>query len=97
MELNGVGFQKPQAVILEVLTDGLAGSAASTFVTGLIASGFATAFTYGGNGGPMDSTAFAGGNVEEYDGWWPKVAMAAEYGMCVPECSASSLSAELRS
>lgn len=66
---------------IAVLTDGLAGSASSTFVTGLIASGFVTAFTYGGNGEPMDTTGFAGGNVEDYQGWWPTVAMAAEFGM----------------
>lgn len=29
----------------------------------------------------MDSSGFAGGNVEEYATWWPKVAVAAELGM----------------
>jgi len=63
-----------------ILSDGLAGSAASAFVSRLQSSGKVTVFTYGGTGEIMDSSAFAGGNIEEYQAWWPKVALAAELG-----------------
>jgi hypothetical protein len=64
-----------------LLSDGLSGSAGSAFPSKLMGSGYATMFTYGGNGEVMDSSAFEGGNVLEYDGWWPQVAIAAELGM----------------
>jgi len=68
---------------IAMVTDGLSGSAGSAFPSKLMGSGYATMFTYGGKGDshPMDSSAFEGGNVLEYDSWWPKVAVAAEMGM----------------
>eukprot|EP00928_Gymnodinium_smaydae_P047575 TRINITY_DN31762_c0_g1_i1.p1 TRINITY_DN31762_c0_g1~~TRINITY_DN31762_c0_g1_i1.p1 ORF type:complete len:1206 (+),score=142.17 TRINITY_DN31762_c0_g1_i1:101-3718(+) len=65
------------------LTDGLTGSAASALPSRLLASGYVTAFSYGGFGSsiPMDTSGFAGGNVLSYDEWWPRVALAAEIGM----------------
>jgi hypothetical protein len=66
---------------IALLSDGLSGSAGSAFPSKLMGSGHATMFTYGGNGEVMDSSAFEGGNVLEYDQWWPQVAIAAELGM----------------
>jgi hypothetical protein len=66
---------------IALLSDGLSGSAGSAFPSKLMGSGYATMFTYGGNGEVMDSSAFEGGNVLEYDSWWPQVAIAAELGM----------------
>lgn len=66
---------------IALLSDGLAGSAGSAFPSKLMGAGYATMFTYGGNGEVMDSSAFEGGNVLEYDNWWPQVAIAAELGM----------------
>lgn len=68
---------------IAVVTDGLAGSAASALPSKLMASGYSTLFTYGGRGDPdgIDTSGFAGGNVLEYEKWWPKVATAAELGM----------------
>jgi hypothetical protein len=66
---------------IALLSDGLSGSAGSAFPSKLMGSGYATMFTYGGNGEVMDSSAFEGGNVLEYDQWWPQVAIAAELGM----------------
>jgi len=64
-----------------VLTDGTAGSAASNFATKLQLSRYATAFTFGGIvGEQMDSSSFAGGNVEQYEQWWPRVVYAAMLG-----------------
>jgi len=67
---------------MAIVTDGTAGSAASLFTTKMIVSGWATAFTYGGFVGErMDTSAYAGGNVENYQVWWPKVLFAAELGL----------------
>eukprot|EP00927_Polykrikos_kofoidii_P059205 TRINITY_DN5429_c0_g1_i1.p1 TRINITY_DN5429_c0_g1~~TRINITY_DN5429_c0_g1_i1.p1 ORF type:complete len:1075 (-),score=183.40 TRINITY_DN5429_c0_g1_i1:105-3272(-) len=65
------------------VTDGNAGSAGSSFPSKLMASGYGTAFTYGGrqDADGMDTSAFAGGSVTEYAQWWPQVAAAAELGM----------------
>lgn len=68
---------------LALVTDGLAGSAASALPSRLQASPYVSAFSYGGHGGakPMDTSGFAGGNVLDYEEWWPRVALAAELGM----------------
>lgn len=68
---------------IAMVSDGLCGSAGSAFPSKLMGSGYATMFTYGGKGDLqiMDSAAFEGGNVLEYDTWWPQVAVAAELGM----------------
>eukprot|EP00928_Gymnodinium_smaydae_P041451 TRINITY_DN28053_c0_g2_i1.p1 TRINITY_DN28053_c0_g2~~TRINITY_DN28053_c0_g2_i1.p1 ORF type:complete len:1210 (-),score=235.56 TRINITY_DN28053_c0_g2_i1:226-3855(-) len=65
-----------------VLTDGLAGSAASAVASRLLSSKRVAVFTFGGlaDGSPMDSSAYAGGNVLNYFEWWPRVALAAELG-----------------
>jgi len=70
---------------ISILTDGLSGSAGSAFPSKLMMSGYATVFSYGGRGDPlgMDSSGFAGGNVLDYQEWWPLVAAAAEFGMFV--------------
>jgi hypothetical protein len=66
---------------IAIVSDGLSGSASSALPSKLMASGYVTMFSYGGNGEPMDTSAFAGGNVLEYEEWWPKAAIAAEMGM----------------
>lgn len=66
---------------IAIVTDGLAGSAASAFPSRLMMSGKVTLFSYGGRNEAMDTSSFAGGNVLEYDRWWPRVAFAAELGM----------------
>jgi len=66
-----------------LVTDGLAGSAASALPSRLMVSKFVTAFSYGGRGEgeAMDTSGFAGGNILDYHQWWPRVAVAAELGM----------------
>jgi hypothetical protein len=70
-----------------ILTNGLCGSACSLIATKLQFAEGATVFTYGGvpNGEgllqePMDHSAFAGGNVEQYKDFWPNVLYAAVVG-----------------
>jgi len=57
-----------------ILSNGLCGSACSLFASQLQFKEGATVFTYGGIPGHlMDSSAFAGGNVEDFRQWWPWV------------------------
>lgn len=99
MELDFFGARNKSAwqdhpfTDLAVLTDGTSGSAASALPSRLMASGYATIFTYGGNGKIMDSSSFAGGNVEDYNEVWPRILVAAEFGMwLLPESPWKNLS-----
>lgn len=66
---------------LAVLTNGLCGSACSMTATKLQMAEGATVFTFGGvPGEKMDVSAFAGGNVEQYQAFWPTVLHAALIG-----------------
>jgi len=65
---------------IAVLTNGLCGSACSLFATKLQIQEGATVFSYGGDGTLMDTSAFAGGNVESYKAFWPQVFYAAIIG-----------------
>ena len=63
------------------VTDGTCGSACALFTQGIQTNGDAVAFTYGGLADTaMDVASFAGGNVEEYDAFWPSLAFAAKLG-----------------
>jgi len=87
--INGSTYAMLESVLdhpfedVAMISDGLAGSAGSTFASKLMASGYVTVFTYGGRGDPlgMDSSGYSGGNVLHYQEWWPLVASAAEFGM----------------
>jgi len=66
---------------IAVLTNGLCGSACSLVATKLQFAAGATVFTYGGiPGEAMDHSAFAGGNVEDFAGFWPNVVYAGLIG-----------------
>lgn len=66
---------------IAVLTNGLCGSACSLVASQLQFKEGAAVFTYGGVPGQlMDSSAFAGGNVEDYRHFWPNVLYAALVG-----------------
>jgi len=81
--LQGASFIKAQHQWKEIaiVTNGLCGSACSLIATKLQFAEGATVFTYGGvPGKPMDSSAFAGGNVETYSAFWPQVFYAAIIG-----------------
>ena len=63
------------------VSDGTCGSACALFLQGIQLSGVATGFTYGGVANTaMDVAAFAGGNVESYENFWPKMAFASRVG-----------------
>ena len=63
------------------LSDGTCGSACALFTQVLQTNGEAVAFTYGGKADePLDVASFAGGNVEDYNDFWPKVAFGARAG-----------------
>ena len=66
------------------VSDGTCGSACALFTQGLQTNGDAVAFSYGGLADtPIDVSSFAGGNVEEYDDFWPKLAYAAKLGRLI--------------
>lgn len=66
---------------LAVVTNGLCGSACSLVATKLQFSAGATMFSYGGIPGlPMDTSAFAGGNVESWDTFSDQVLYAGVIG-----------------
>jgi hypothetical protein len=63
------------------VSDGTCGSACALFTQGIQTNGDAVAFTYGGLADrPLDVATFAGGNVEEYDDFWPGLAFGARIG-----------------
>ena len=63
------------------LSDGTCGSACALLTQALQTNGEAVAFTYGGLANePLDVASFAGGNVEDYDSFWPSVAFGAMAG-----------------
>eukprot|EP00049_Salpingoeca_infusionum_P018298 m.356566 g.356566 ORF g.356566 m.356566 type:complete len:1555 (+) comp17582_c0_seq1:3-4667(+) len=64
-----------------VVTDGTCGSACALFSTILLSQGYATVFSYGGHSNePMDISSFAGGNVEDWDSFWPYLVSAQVLG-----------------
>ena len=61
------------------VSDGTCGSACALFLQGIQLHGGAIGFTYGGLANTaMDVGSFAGGNVETYDEFWPKLTLAAK-------------------
>ena len=63
------------------VSDGTCGSACALFTQNIQTNGDAVGFTYGGVANTaLDVAAFAGGNVEEYDTFWPTLAFAAKVG-----------------
>ena len=63
------------------VSDGTCGSACALFTQGIQTNGDAVAFTYGGLADTaLDVAAFAGGNLEEYDEFWPGIAFGARVG-----------------
>jgi len=79
---NSINSAKHQWKEIAVVTNGLCGSACALVQSRLQFAEGATIFTYGGAPGhpAMDSAAFAGGNVEEYDHFWPTVMYGAIVG-----------------
>lgn len=68
---RGIMATRHQWKQLAILTNGLCGSACALIATTLTAAEGATVFSYGGVPGEvMDTTAFAGGNVLDYNGFW---------------------------
>eukprot|EP00403_Amphidinium_massartii_P005679 CAMPEP_0178379686 /NCGR_PEP_ID=MMETSP0689_2-20121128/5074_1 /TAXON_ID=160604 /ORGANISM="Amphidinium massartii, Strain CS-259" /LENGTH=992 /DNA_ID=CAMNT_0019999803 /DNA_START=58 /DNA_END=3032 /DNA_ORIENTATION=- len=69
---------------VSILTNGLCGSACALVQSRLQFGEGATVFTYGGDpterSMPMDSAAFAGGNVEDFKQFWPMVLYSAVVG-----------------
>lgn len=81
MNSRSITAAKHQWKELAVLTNGQCGSACSAVATKLQMAEGATVFTYGGVPGErMDVSAFAGGNVEDYGAFWPRVLYATLIG-----------------
>lgn len=75
------GYESGYWTQVSFVSDGTCGSACALFTQGIQTNGDAVAFTYGGVAGTaMDVASFAGGNVEEYDSFWPNLAFAAKLG-----------------
>lgn len=63
------------------VSDGTCGSACALFTTTLQTSGYGVGFTFGGIANTaLDISSFAGGNLEDYEKFWPKIAIAAKLG-----------------
>lgn len=63
------------------VSDGTCGSACALLTQGLQTNGEGVAFTYGGLADqPLDVASFAGGNVEDYEDFWPGIAFGAKAG-----------------
>ena len=57
-----------------LVTDGTCGSACAAFSTAMLFSGDVTVYGYGAEpGAAMDISSFCGGNVEEWDYFWPEL------------------------
>jgi hypothetical protein len=75
------GYESGYWTQIAFVTDGTCGSACALFTQGIQTNGDAVAFTYGGVANTaLDVASFAGGNVEEYDNFWPSLAFAARLG-----------------
>lgn len=75
-----------------LVSDGRCGSTCAVFTSSLLLSRHVTVFTYGGlplpgvrDQGGIDSSSFAGGNVESYQTWWPKVVFSYALGHALTE------------
>jgi hypothetical protein len=79
------------------VSDGTCGSACALFTQGLQSTGDAVAFTYGGIAGTaLDVASYAGGNVEEYEDFWPKLSFAAKVGKIASGGNAPWIKAQLK-
>lgn len=75
------GYEAGYWTQVAFVSDGTCGSACALLTQGLQTNGDAVAFTYGGLANTaLDVAAFAGGNVERYDEFWPGLALGARLG-----------------
>jgi hypothetical protein len=81
MPLKATGYETGYWTQISVVSDGTCGSACALFTQGVQTNGDAVSFTYGGIADTaLDVASFAGGNVEEYDEFWPGLAFGAKVG-----------------
>lgn len=79
MPLKSTGYEAGYWKEIAFVSDGTCGSACALFTQGIQTNGDAVAFTYGGvANSPLDVASFAGGNVEDYDSFWPGLAFGAK-------------------
>jgi hypothetical protein len=75
---KAIGYVKGYWTDISFVSDGTCGSACALFTQGIQTNGDAVAFTYGGIANKaLDVASFAGGNVEDYEDFWPKLAFTA--------------------
>jgi hypothetical protein len=75
------GYETGYWTQIAFVSDGTCGSACALFTQGIQTNGDAVAFTYGGVANTaLDVASFAGGNVEEYDTFWPSLSFSSKVG-----------------
>ena len=81
MSTKHINFDRRFWKEIGFVSDGTCGSACALFTTTLETSGYGIGFTFGGIANTaLDISSFAGGNVEDYEKFWPKIAIAAKLG-----------------
>ena len=84
MPTVAAGYRAGYWTQVAFVTDGTCGSACALFTQAIQTNGDAVGFTYGGAADTaLDVASFAGGNVEEYNDFWPTLAFAAKLGELV--------------